>query len=787
MFNSVTQITYRKKRQLLILLVLGLFVFLFYRGLELHLDKSMTDRIRFHAIPVAMSVLYHKHPHDYTGLHAIAMPFQGPGNMEHLIKIARRQTVDNDSGIYYWVADDKGFEDFVIAAFYLFGSHVISMYYMWFLVLFASISFYIISFGRQIWALSFLCLILVGVHVATSSLAVASVVMTANEIPPTLDTLSSVSLYEPRYLDVLALVSVFHMILFAARRKPLKGLKEWFPLFGQVFIFIFLYHARSSLGWEVVSVLFSCLIFFIYLHIYSKWQKRIENNFKSYGISGAIAVAAILSIGLLSLNGYKHVVYNSKYFAEMGTRTIWHNALMGLGADPLFAKKFDLGVSDLRIAQSVIQFARKKQVCAPAIEQLEGQILLNSLGNWGVADWVAYEDCAKKLYLLIVSQHKLKVAILYGIKKPLSSIKTLVLAMKSTKDPLLNSIRIKSEIGWYPFSILNLFFVFMVFITSLRLLLRIRANLLILTLIVFLTSFIPSVAFYPDILTQGGMLATSALLLYLLLAVGLQRIWILLSQRSRSDLHNGIVSNSNPSLPNFAATKKLSIVVPAYNEEKQIILTMQEVHNAAQKTLDDFEIIIVDDGSTDATYSLAVEAAKNFGQKIKVISQKINLGVGAAFHIGLEKAIFPQLCLIPGDNAYDASGIELLFSQCGTAPLIISYRQNMETRTPLRHFLSRVATIALRLITGLKIKDAHSLYLFPVEETKRLGVSTTGYGYHIEILSRLLARLRSFTEVPVILNPKPDASSGVMKPKTLLILGGTICKLFWLRMIGRLQ
>lgn len=235
-----------------------------------------------------------------------------------------------------------------------------------------------------------------------------------------------------------------------------------------------------------------------------------------------------------------------------------------------------------------------------------------------------------------------------------------------------------------------------------------------------------------------------------------------------------------------AVSKKLSIVIPAFNEEKQIQSTMQEVYNVAQKTLDEFEIIVVDDGSTDATYSVAMTAASNIGTEIIVISQKINQGVGAAFHLGLDKAKFPQLCLIPGDNAYSVTGIELLFSQCGSAPLVISYRQNMEARTPLRYLLSRIATFSLRLITGLKIRDAHSLYLFPVEETRRLGVKSAGYGYHIEVLSRLLSKLQSFSEVPVVLNPKPDASSGVMKPKTLLILGATICKLVGLRILGRL-
>lgn len=232
--------------------------------------------------------------------------------------------------------------------------------------------------------------------------------------------------------------------------------------------------------------------------------------------------------------------------------------------------------------------------------------------------------------------------------------------------------------------------------------------------------------------------------------------------------------------------KKLSIVIPAFNEEQKIALTIQEVYEAAQKVLDEFEIIVVDDGSSDATYRNAVGAAIHCGSEIQIIKQDFNKGVGAAFFIGLAQAKFYQLCLIPGDNAFNKAGIEALFLQCGTVPLVITYRQNMASRTRLRRLLSQLATLSLHIITGYKICDAHSLYLFPVEETRGLDIKSAGYGYHIEILSRLLKRVQDFSEIPVTLNAKVDESSGVMKPKTLFILGAIIIKLLGLRLLRRL-
>lgn len=236
-----------------------------------------------------------------------------------------------------------------------------------------------------------------------------------------------------------------------------------------------------------------------------------------------------------------------------------------------------------------------------------------------------------------------------------------------------------------------------------------------------------------------------------------------------------------------SGNKALTIIIPAFNEEAHIASTLSEAHEAAIKYLDQFEIIVIDDGSSDNTFSVANAIAEKLGRTtIKVVRQERNQGVGAAFKMGLGLANYPSLTLIPGDNAFHQSGLETLFSAVSSADLIISYRENMEARTPLRLVLSRIATNLVRLVSGKYIRDAHSMYVFPVALTRSLNQSVAGYGYHLETLCRLLRKVDAYIEVPVTLNPKPDASSGVMKPKTLLILGATMAKLLLYRIVGKL-
>lgn len=233
--------------------------------------------------------------------------------------------------------------------------------------------------------------------------------------------------------------------------------------------------------------------------------------------------------------------------------------------------------------------------------------------------------------------------------------------------------------------------------------------------------------------------------------------------------------------------KHLSIGIPAFNEEGKIQNALRSVYKIAQETLDRFEILVVDDGSMDRTYECAQAAARQLGPEIRVIRKENNQGVGSAFRLFLENAQFPYICLIPGDNAYTSDGIKQLFSSVGKAPLVISFRGEMkQRRTKLRFVLSKIATTYLSLLAGKRVRDAHSLFVFPVEETRKLNVKNTSYGYHMETLSRLLRRCGQFHEVPVELTPAPDASSGVMRPRVLWGLGVTMLKLIGLRLINKL-
>jgi glycosyltransferase involved in cell wall biosynthesis len=220
----------------------------------------------------------------------------------------------------------------------------------------------------------------------------------------------------------------------------------------------------------------------------------------------------------------------------------------------------------------------------------------------------------------------------------------------------------------------------------------------------------------------------------------------------------------------------LTIVVPAWNEAKRLGVTVEEVVAAARRWLRAYEVIIVNDGSTDGTAAVADALAARF-PGVTVVHHATNLGVGAAYHTGLTLANFPYLTLVPGDNAFHHTGLDAVFALVGTVPMVVTYRANPRARSPMRRLLSRCCTVGMRLVTGQPIRDAHSLYVFPVAEARQVR-RNTGYGYHIETLSTLLRGGVPFAEVPVVLNPRPDSSSKVMRLGVLLRLITTMARQF---------
>src|SRR5476651_1098475 len=144
----------------------------------------------------------------------------------------------------------------------------------------------------------------------------------------------------------------------------------------------------------------------------------------------------------------------------------------------------------------------------------------------------------------------------------------------------------------------------------------------------------------------------------------------------------------------------VTIVIPAFREEGNIEAAIDNALRVAQKVVQDYEIIIVDDGSLDKTGDFARLKAQ-IHPNIRVAVNTLNEGFGYSFARGVKMASKEFITVFPGDNDMSAHSLKDLLEARGSADLVISYMQKTNKRSFFRRFVSKTFVIFMNLIFGL--------------------------------------------------------------------------------------
>jgi glycosyltransferase involved in cell wall biosynthesis len=150
---------------------------------------------------------------------------------------------------------------------------------------------------------------------------------------------------------------------------------------------------------------------------------------------------------------------------------------------------------------------------------------------------------------------------------------------------------------------------------------------------------------------------------------------------------------------------KLSVFLPAYNEEANLERTVKNVIENLQKNISIWEIVIVDDGSKDKTGAIADRLAKA-NKKISVIHHSPNRGYGAAFKSGLYGCKYPWISFIDSDGQFDFKEISRFIAtqEKTKADLVIGYY--LGRKVPFtRKLNSKVWQLIVFLLFGLNVRD----------------------------------------------------------------------------------
>ena len=226
--------------------------------------------------------------------------------------------------------------------------------------------------------------------------------------------------------------------------------------------------------------------------------------------------------------------------------------------------------------------------------------------------------------------------------------------------------------------------------------------------------------------------------------------------------------------------KKVSLVICVFNEEENIEILAGQITDALKNM--DYEVMFVDDGSTDKTKS-KIKSLND--PKITLIELKKNYGQSSALAAGIDFAKGEFIVTIDGDLQNDPTDIPGMveLAERDDWDLVAGIRENRKDHVVFRKLPSRIANAIIRKTTNVRIKDyGCTLKVFRAELAKSLDL----YGE----LHRFIPVLASFegatiTQVPVNHHPRIHGKSKYGMGRTLKVISDLILMLFMKRYLQR--
>lgn len=149
----------------------------------------------------------------------------------------------------------------------------------------------------------------------------------------------------------------------------------------------------------------------------------------------------------------------------------------------------------------------------------------------------------------------------------------------------------------------------------------------------------------------------------------------------------------------------VSVIVPLYNEQDSLELLYDQITNAVSSTFPDYEIIFVDDGSSDCTFDVAKKLAAA-DTKLRILKFRRNYGQTPAMAAGIDHARGTIIVTMDGDLQNDPQDIPLLVGKINEGfDIVVGWRFDRKDKLITRKIPSKIANWLIGKVTGVPIKD----------------------------------------------------------------------------------
>jgi glycosyltransferase involved in cell wall biosynthesis len=184
----------------------------------------------------------------------------------------------------------------------------------------------------------------------------------------------------------------------------------------------------------------------------------------------------------------------------------------------------------------------------------------------------------------------------------------------------------------------------------------------------------------------------------------------------------------------------ISVVIPAFNQQKNILYSIRRIKQAVELWFNNYELIVVNDGSTDNTLTLLKSIALT-DEHIQIISYTPNRGKGYAVRQGVLNSQGDVVIFLDGDLDIPPDSIKDYVERLSTSDLVIASKRHPESNVTIpksRAFLSRAFHLLIRVATSIPQKDTQAGFKVGNGDIMRTifrNINTNRYAFDVELLT----------------------------------------------------
>ena len=240
-------------------------------------------------------------------------------------------------------------------------------------------------------------------------------------------------------------------------------------------------------------------------------------------------------------------------------------------------------------------------------------------------------------------------------------------------------------------------------------------------------------------------------------------------------------------MSNQASELFISFFVACYNERENIYATLQTLAAALADSNTSYEVLVVDDASTDGSAAEVCRFQNNRPDlNVRLIVRERNLGLAVNYVEAAFEARGKWYRLICGDNVESVDTLRAALAAVGTADMVITYPYRREGFSVLRNFISKTYTRLVNAITGYEIKYYNSPTIHRRTNVLRWHSRSSGFSFQADLITQLLDRGATYVEIPVVAIERVNGQSTALSLRNVLSVTHSLIEMAARRLRRRL-